>query len=482
MFKLNGKSIQIAAYIYLLVPFLIFSATWLKTGYAVVVTVLLLVGLAFMCKDTPKGVAIDASIKVVFMILLIVVAWCYFSGIGGYVYQNADHPYRNQLFHILSTEKWPIRRTVIVDGIEENRGMSYYFGFWLPAAAVSKIMGEDVGKIALLCWAIVGVLIFFALLCISLKKVKVWPVLVFVAFSGVDIWANYVTGQNAISVGDWIHLESWTIYQYSSFTTQLFWVYNQAIPAWILTLLILQQEKNRNLFLIWASGLMLCTIPAVGLIPFVVFVGIKNVLAEKKPEDWKHAVKAIFKDALTYQNVVCGLLIVGLSITLLLGNTAVGATSTAQATYEWRFVVMQYIVTMFFEVVLFYVVVYRANKNNMLYYLVVAWLLICPFIKVGTAEDFCMRASIPALVILSIFVIQSLEKYYVQKDYVLFLGVIALVILGAATPSKEINRTITNTLRGEYQMQFVEEEVIYTGWNFSTDADTNIFYNLFAEE
>lgn len=57
--------------------------------------------------------------------------------------------------------------------------------------------------------------------------------------------------------------------QYSSHSTQLYWVFNQAIYGWLLTLMILNEKKKENLILYWSCGLLECTFPFVGMIPFL---------------------------------------------------------------------------------------------------------------------------------------------------------------------------------------------------------------------
>ena len=94
-------------------------------------------------------------------------------------------------------------------------------------------------------WTALGVWIFYSLVCSYLKKFKAWPLVLFFAFSGLDIISWFLRGNG---LADSMHIE-WSIpnFQYSSFLTQLFWVFNQAIPAWIITILILLQKNNRNI-------------------------------------------------------------------------------------------------------------------------------------------------------------------------------------------------------------------------------------------
>lgn len=68
-----------------------------------------------------------------------------------------------------------------------------------------------------------------------------------------------------------MHIEWWSGFQFSSCATQLFWVFNQAVYAWIITLMIMRQKTNRYIVLIWSCGLLTCTLPFAGMLPFLIY-------------------------------------------------------------------------------------------------------------------------------------------------------------------------------------------------------------------
>ena len=83
------------------------------------------------------------------------------------------------------------------------------------------------------------VLIFIMLLGPTLEErygITVIGIMIF--FSGLDIIGCFIQEWNFQSFASILHLEWWLEgFQFSSNTTCLFWVYNQAVPAWIATLL-----------------------------------------------------------------------------------------------------------------------------------------------------------------------------------------------------------------------------------------------------
>ena len=75
-------------------------------------------------------------------------------------------------------------------------------------------------------------------------------------------------------------------------------------------------------------------------------------------------------------------------------------------------------------------------------------LLIYPFIRIGFSNDFCMRATIPALVLLYLLVVQTFDRGDIQKDKPILVIMIASLLIGAVTPLHEMTRTIVRTASG----------------------------------
>ena len=467
-------------YLYLVVPFLIFSMTWLKWYYALLMTIAILLGCFFLYRHAPALPVFKWKKEVFFLAVVILGMWVYLAGIGGYVAQNIDHDYRNGIFRILVESKWPVEKLIERAGQSNERGLAYYIGFWLPAGAVGKIFGLEFGYFVQLVWAFCGVIMVYYLICCVLKRAELWPLLLFIAFGGLDLIAYYVTGNPTYNLEDWVHLEQWTPLQFSSFTTQLFWVYNQAIPAWIVLLLLYLQEDNKSMICIWAFTMMLSTIPFVGMMPFMAYFAIHNI-RDRKIKGVRKNILALIKSVLSYENLMLGFLTGVLSFLFLFGNTSIAETTTKKTSYEPKLFLMQYLMTILFEVAIYFGVIYKYQKKNSLFYISLAWFLVCPLIKVGSGEDFCMRASIPAQVILFLLVAQSLMIAYQEKDrrFLVILGV--LIVISSFTAIHEVNRSISNTMKGDVTRQYIDEETIMTGGNFSGNISNSIFYRYFAE-
>ncbi len=172
-------------------------------------------------------------LRTIFYLLLLTGLWVFLSGVGGYAFQNWDHHWRNAVLHDLITYNWP----VVYSSPEKGpiTMLVYYVGYWLPAALAGKIFGWQAANFVLFLWTWLGVFLVISHLSLKLKTTALKAALLLIFFSGMDalgvlLFANeYPTLWPPIQ-----HLEIWSgNLQYSSFTTQLFWVFNQVIPAWL---------------------------------------------------------------------------------------------------------------------------------------------------------------------------------------------------------------------------------------------------------
>lgn len=198
--RLNlDKAAICLAVLYVVLPIVIFGFGWLKLPYAIILGVIL-AGLAYklfetLCENETQLFTKD-SVKYWLIVIGVCMLWVYFSGIGGFCFQNKDFWARNPIYRDLSTYQWPviydlsqepeaIQKVVSSDHVS----LSYYFAWWLVPALLSKIfhMGDAMRNIVLYGWALLGV--FLVLYCINrlLKRYSYLAVFVFI-FSAVLMW------------------------------------------------------------------------------------------------------------------------------------------------------------------------------------------------------------------------------------------------------------------------------------------------------
>lgn len=285
--------------VYLLISFMLFTVGWMKPLYALICCIIVGLSLLKSFFETVFEDEILISKKeasVLFCGLFIIGIWVGISGIGGVSYQTEDHIWRNAMFETLVNADWPIIAPKLSES--DPRGFSYYIGFWIPAVCVGKIFGINAGYMFQIVWAVLGIFLFYLLLCKILNRISLLPLVVFIGFSGMDILGYYILGNDMSAISQTQHLEWWsTVYQFSGFTTQLFWVFNQAIPAWLAIMMILSSKNERNIILIWSSMVLNCTMPFVGALPFIVYKILKNLTNVSELKNW-------LKNVFTFQNVI----------------------------------------------------------------------------------------------------------------------------------------------------------------------------------
>lgn len=473
------------AVVYLTVPFLIFSITWLKPFYAIICVVIVGIVIYRVFKDSAQDKqemfsrSEQGRLLAAFLVILL---WVGLSGIGRSAFQNEDHAWRNGMFELLVNQDWPVMMEVPMEEGLAGRGFSYYMGFWLPAACLGKLFGMGVGYKFQMLWAVLGIYLFYIILCKLLKRIAVWPLVFFTLFSGMDIVGYYVTGIDLRTIGQTEHLEWWcTLFQYSSFTTQLFWVFNQAVPAWLATVLVMAQKDNKRTVLIWASMLLNCTMPFVGFLPFLVCKMVTD-MSEKRfhTKEFLQYVKGI----LTFDNLIGGG-VVGIISFLYLskGDEMFSLGLIDMRGGGW----LVYLVFLLVEVGVMWLSVLWAHRDKPMFYVTFAWLAICPLLDMYGDRNFCMRASIPALVVLFVYVMQALIVSWENKKMKHMIIIASLIVLGGVTPVHEFNRTIAETYnayvleqRSLTQNPVSYEDVMNNGYE-TTDIGQNFFFRYLCK-
>jgi hypothetical protein len=359
----------------------------------------------------------------------------YFSGIGGYTFQNWDFEARNAIFHDLINHTWPVKydyrqipdyRSIFGD----TAALVYYFPFWLPSALVGKALGWLAANNMLYIWTVLGVTLCFHLVTRYTKIRKSWVIFVFVFWSGIDILGQagmlaltnnppYLSVFNLLQGSQ---IEWWTepgkLFQYSSHTTQLFWVFNQCLPTWIVSLLVLNHKKCRSIIFTSALVFLYAPLPAIGLAPFVVYKLFEKIPPEPLKAGYYQVLSRI-KEAATIQNIISGGVIFATALLFFSANVG-----TRVHGFTWELLpetvsagkfIYIYLLFCLVEFVPFVLLV-KDSANRTLLTIIFVILLILPLYKYGEYNDFAMRASIPALLILCLLFIQRINLHFLSPD------------------------------------------------------------------
>lgn len=477
--KLSYSKLKKYACIYIALPVLVFAIGWLRPIWAVVVTLATIACLFFAFYRKKNDAELEEStvrIPISFLIIgaLIALVWVWQSGLGGFWAQSKDYPWRNAIYRDIILRDWP----VVYD--QYGGVLVYYIGFWLFPSLFGKLallFGGSAetaffaGNIALMLWAAVGIFLLFLLLaeyfhCDTVKKL-LFVILFFIFFSGMDILGSIEPlGANLY------HLEWWADkYQYSSFTTCLFWVFNQSVIPWIAFMCILREKTVSNYIFLGMMCLFSGPLPFLGVFVYCIVLGICKFVELCKLK----SAKSIIKQILSPSNLIATIFLFPVIGTYLLCNDAL--TGGAIRVSSQAAVVQEsangtdmsglttYLMFIMFEFGIYALLILRKYKKNPLYYVTVGMLLVLPFLKVGYGDDFPMRVSIPSLFFLYLlctrFIMEEKgvlklpkapvpdsesfreqDKAYakLKNKRLLFIILIICLILGAITPAVEFYR------------------------------------------
>ncbi|MGP1586946.1 MAG: hypothetical protein ACTTHG_01235 [Treponemataceae bacterium] len=452
---MSYKKLLYLSYLYISIPFFIFVCTWTRISIAISCGLLFLVAFVWLIFQTKKDIVEDFvfDFKIIFIALIFALIWCFFSGQGGFYYQSDDHWARNAMFRDLVYKSWPVVFT------KHSSLLCYYFGFWLFPSLFGKfflfITGSQyvaflIARIVLLLCSTFGIFICFLLIyricnCNSVKKF-VFAILFFILFSGCDIIGALLTKRY-----NNCHIETWASgFQYSSFTTCLFWVYNQTICAWIATLLFLADPRPKNFAFSGLCLLITSPLPFIGIFPiYIVYFVFELVTKNNKLTQ--------IKDVLSIQNIIAPLTIFPIMFLFYSSNSVVESTTYLPSTTD-NFVetktsmffltsssltkmLINYFAFILFEFVPYYILAFRKNKKSPLFLTMGIGLLIIPFIHLSDSVDFCMRASIPLLVMLMVYTFNNFYEVYTDKNQKIKKNIyILLFCLAVFTPGAEFLR------------------------------------------
>jgi len=462
--KVNADGVLlIAAECYLLLPIIIFMFGWLKPVYACLGSFAIL-GLAaqlfrsfFKTKENTIFLITGKNCSFWVFVLIICGIWVYLSGIGSYTFQNDDYWVRNPIFHDLSTYSWPVyydmsTQSEIVQSVcgKEIAAFSYYFTWWLPVCLAAKLFGLPYGirNFLLYLWALLGILLVIYLICRKMQKCSWIIPIIFIAFSGLDV-IPFLINQNIFELLPWnTHLEWWAAYfQYSSNTTQLFWVFNQSIPIWLIMAILLQLDDAKCIAGILSTAFAYSPWATFGIIPYAIYNSFKG--------------KKAFRSAINLFNILVPIImLIVFGSFYMAGAGSAGFTGFIFQHYpnEKRRILCNYLLFIFFEFGIYCLAMGKEARRYSYYWLTCILLTFLPLFIV-TDYNFTMRASIPALFMMTFYLIHYLletKKDLKIKRYIC----IGLLAAGFLTPLAEINRTLANTMTRD---DILQEEIVSFG-------------------
>ena len=459
----KSKFVIFSAITYLYIPIVIFLIGWIKVWIAVPVILITAGAIAAWAFFGEKSNSIAVSEDKAKMIpeavcalitLALCVLWCMASGLGGFVAQTPDWYKHNILLSDLIKLDYPI-----VYSFAEGKGvLCYYIADYLPAAVLARILPSgkggpfDTAQLILLLWTALG--IFLAVLVLYLVFGRGRGYNLPLIFLGVFLFGTFICPLSGLfrvwfpeDVRDgvqWLSNAAWI--QYSSNITLLSYVFPQLSSGLVASALFYSfRDKPEIWGLILAPLVLHSTFVFLGMAVLMGTVFLVDVVFSKT---WRTFRKLFSPWNLASLPVLAVLLI------YILGNflqskpagSAMGFEMIDYRGHIWTLIVFELSWLLWIFLLLYpgrepsletgQEPTLKAGQglsseagqtarqregdslhktDRVLLISVSISLFLYPFFTMGYYNDLCMRASIPALLVLCIMVIRRLVEAFPVK-------------------------------------------------------------------
>lgn len=428
---INSRKLTFLAVCYCWLSIIIFLFTWTRWYWAFPAAAAIVAGLYRYKRDLDaqdRRESLLVSKKMLVLVALAVFLWLIVSGSGGLIGQTrtGDWVKHNRILSDLIASDWP----VYYHNGQEDAMLTYYVAQYLIPALFGKLVHAiPIAKVAIhsfrtaemvmLLYNSIGVflavLLLFRLVKASTARKQAATVFIFVFFGTVLLLGKALYGATSMGSGELAENSHWiteqVLLQYPYNYSHLRYAFPQAITPWIATALFAESKEKYEHYLVIAAPLLLhATLPFLGIaILMIGYFGVSAVLSGK--------LLPYVKKAFSVPNLCAvwgGVLI---PIIYLSGNF--GSYKPSQAGFRF---IIEYgsEITLYFcfcaTFLCYSVVLFELYKKDRMFYLVNAFLMLLPFMKMGFWNDLCMRASIPATFLLMVFCIQGVFAYLGDKQ------------------------------------------------------------------
>jgi hypothetical protein len=365
------------------------------------------------------------TVGALLLCLLVSLTLFVLAGEGRFFYANIDWQVRDAVLRDMAIHPWPFVYTArgAPDVLRAPLGI-----FFAPALAF-KLAGARAADLTMLFQnsALLATILSLGAGLFANTRQRLIALLIVIFFSGLDI-----VGQLALRDRLVEHLEFWSGLQFSSNITLAFWVPMHALAGWI----------GAIAFLLWRSerislGAMLALLPLTALwSPLALLGALPFAALAAGTEMWRRNLRSgdIALPALATLLCLPTLLYLGAA------NHEVGLRLYDVGLL--RFTVFQAIETLPFLVPLLWAAI-RTRTDIGPILVIGATLLLVPFVQIGWTIDVMMRASIPALALLPVYVARRLFRPGDGTVDVAKIWLTICLLLGSVTGLFEIYRPFT---------------------------------------
>lgn len=387
---------------YLLLPSIIFAATWFRIELAIP----MIVGYCYLfwleIKQTKSETATSIlNNKEVLALAFVAVIWAFLTGVGGYAYQVEDYVAHNAKFYDLWKNDWPTYFK------EVDRYACYYFGYYMVPSFLSKVLGH-LSPLSQLVWTALGLFVAVAWVWVLIGRSK-FGLLIFITIGSfghlVSILYHRFSGVPFLASG--FFLDIWPVF------TQSQWAPNQLIVALISSSILLYSILNNRNILQDFFLLTLCFL--WGIFPSVVLLLLFSIVFLKN--NIKNIKTVLLQSDLITNVILPGILFI--PVFLYLTSTDYTSESNMISGFIGKFqptreIAIEFCCGIFLNLMAFYVLILLLKPN-----FISKWFINLTFIgflfaslfRIGFFNDWLLRAQLPFMILIVIIVIRSFTEF-----------------------------------------------------------------------
>lgn len=442
--------------IYIFIPILVMIIGWTKIVFAIPIVLLIIVSVLLSRKRVNKEGSFCISLRALIIIGIIAIFIGILSGWGGLLPQSGDWNKHNALFRDLVTKSWPVFYNN--NGVESM--LTYYMAqYMVPSIAGKIVLAFNSGaqttafvaaEITMLIWNSLGLyLILIYVSSIIGNSKAIISSVCFILFGSLLPIGRLILSiayDNRIDVirdGFQHNLDTGLIEaQYTTNFVQLRWVFPQCIVPWLVVAILLTGIVVKDNYVVIGLPIVLfASFPFIGILPFMINDAVRELCKTKKFVNW---VKELF----SIQNV---LMIISLGTFEALYFYGYIFTSDKPAFLKFsinNFTIPSYILFLLssFGIYAFLIILVLkkglVDFDKLYLWTSIAILIILPLYRMGAANDFTMRVSIPALFVICIAFIKILLSENVQKIKPFWVIVIFAFLIGTIYPIMEMETVV----------------------------------------
>ena len=440
---------------YLALPNLIFLFGWFRLPVALLLCAAMIYFVARVFHPWPLVWRSPHARSAVVLLIVTSCAWAAFGGGSHFMYANPDWMIRDAVLGDLINADWPVHY-LSADGTQLI--LRSAIGFFLPSALFGKLFGLAHLDLAVYAWTSFGVLLF--LLLLPLPRRLGWrlaiALLLVVLFGGMDFLGMVIT-TGALPIFP-LRLEWWVPLSYSSLSGQLLWAPNHCLPIWIVTLLYFRHRNGSELFPVATAALPLTLIwtpfAAIGLMPFAAIATVKYL----RRFPWQGGPWNSFFAVAAFSLPIGLFLLID---TEHIASAVVTAAAQPMGSVAWQPLSLKaYLLFVSCEFLFLALLLAPHVKHARTeFWVAVLVLLALPLIRFGPSNDFGLRLSAPALLILLAVSLRTLlDQDRLSSLSSLWLACLFLAI-GAHTAVNELWRAATfHRSPPDYQQTLAERQ------------------------